>query len=220
MRLRFLGVFIFTIFLSVSAFATAQYPDKIFYDGKEYDLLSNPMELYFQKNPGRKPQTEMKSTALWRGYVASFEIKDGELLLKDVRIMVDPSTNKKDYERGWKSVLSDVVPDGKPLKIDWFAGLLVLPYGKLVNYVHMGYASTYENYILLEIAAGDFKKAKQFGHEEYSAFKDRQFEAFKKTDEYKKIVEDLKKNRNNSDEFIESFLKSFVTNYTSKFLVD
>ena len=68
--------FIVTLFLGINAFATAQYPDKIIYNGKEYDLHSNPLEEYFQKNPDKKPKATMISTALWRGYVATFEIKN------------------------------------------------------------------------------------------------------------------------------------------------
>ena len=51
---------------------TAQYPDKITYNGTEYSLNSNPLEPYFEKNPENRP--DMVSTALWRGYVGHFEI--------------------------------------------------------------------------------------------------------------------------------------------------
>lgn len=221
MKQRSFAILVVTLFLSVTAFATAQYPDKIFYEGKEYMLHSNPMEAYFARYPDKKPKSGMRSTALWRGYIASFEIKDGQVLLKDIEIMVKTPTTDKEFERGWKSVLKDVIQDSKPLKIDWFTGLLVLPEGKIVDYVHMGYGSTYEKYTLLEISAGDFKKVKSFSHEEYSAFRERQFQAFKKTDEYKNLYNEIRKrDRSNTDEFIESFLRSFITNYTSKFLVD
>lgn len=63
----------------------------------------------------------------------------------------------KDYK--WESVIEEVVPDGSILQIDWLTGILVLPYGDTMNYVHMGYRSTYSNYLLLEIKNGMRKAA-------------------------------------------------------------
>jgi hypothetical protein len=97
---------------------------------------------------------------------------------------------------------------------------LVLPHGKLVNYVHMGYASTYENYILLEIDGGNLKKEKKFNYKDYEAFKSRQFEAFKKTDQYKQLKAQLKADKTYDDEYIEQFLRIFVIDYTSKIMED
>lgn len=205
---------------AANLFATAQAPDKIIYNGKEYKLHSNPMEAYFQKFPEKKPKSEFVSSGLWRGYVATFEIAGNVLYLKDIEVMVRKSTKDKSFETDWKSVLSEVVPTGQKLKIDWLTGLLVVPYGEIVKYVHMGYGSTFENYILLEIEKGEFRRAREFDYKEYEKFRERQFEAFKKTEEYKKLVEDLKKKDGSTQEFIDSFLRSFIVNYTSKILVD
>jgi len=199
---------------SSNAFPTAQYPDKIVYKGKEYSLHSNPMEAYFEKNPSKKPQGGVISSALWRGYVATFEIADGSLLLKDVEIQVP----EKEHGYVFKSVLEKVVPSGTRLKIDWFSGLLVLPEGKIVNYVHMGYGSTYERYTLLAVEKGAFKAERNYDHKEYEIFKEKQFNVFRKSDEYKRIAADLKKNRDVDDKFIDDFLRSFITSYTSDFL--
>lgn len=218
-RFRFVLLVSVLLLSSVEIFATAQYPDKIIFKGKEYMLHSNPMEVYFAKFRDKRPKIEIRSTALWRGYVATFEVIDDALYLKDIHIQV----RKKDSEMldtEWKSAINEVFPGDKKLKIDWFTGLLVLPHGEMVNYVHMGYFSTYENYILLEIEAGNFKKSKEFDYKEYEKFRARQFEAFKKTDEYKKIFEDIRKKENANPEFIDKYLKSFIVNYTSKILVD
>jgi hypothetical protein len=122
-------------------------------------------------------------------------------------------------------------------------GLLVLPEGEIVNYVHMGYGSTYELYTLLEIDSGNLKKEIKLGYEEYEEFKDKQFEAFKKTDEYEKIKTETLCRFNNEleyfkeqdyddsfidafrsiiydDEYIESFFRQFIIDYSSKILVE
>ena len=83
----------------------------------------------------------------------------------------------------------------------------------------MGYGSTYEKYILLEIDKGDLKKEKKYNYKKYELFKDRQFEAFRKTEEYQKLKTDLKKD-GSTDEFVDSFLRSYITSYTTKILED
>jgi len=207
----------FSLFLGLNVFATAQFPDKIIYNGKEYSLHSNPLEAYFEKYPDKRPKGGIMSTALWRGYVATFEVKENQLFLKDIEIEYNDTSSAKGHQFKWRSVLKEVFPDQKDLKIDWLTGLLVISYGKLINYVHMGYGSTYENYILLEIEKGDLRKEKQFKYKEYEKFKERQFHVFKQTDEYQKLKTDLQKD-GSSDEFIDSFLKSYVTQYTTKIL--
>lgn len=210
---------VLTLFLGLNVFATAQYPDKIIYNGKEYNLNSNPLESYFEKNPDKRPKAQVMSTALWRGYVATFEVKDNQLFLKEIEIQYRDTTSKESYNYKWRSVINEVFPDQKEIKIDWLTGLLVIPHGKLVNYVHMGYGSTYKKYILLEFDNGDLKTEKKFDYKEYENFKEKQFQIFKKTEEYKKIKTDLQKD-GSSDEFIDSFLRSFITVYTSKILTE
>ena len=89
---------VLTILLAASsAFATAQAPDKIIYKGQEYSLLVNPMEAYFDMHPERRPRGRM-STALWRGYVATFQVRGERLVLKDI------------HAGAVRSALSTVVP--------------------------------------------------------------------------------------------------------------
>jgi len=218
-NMRTLLMIILTLFIGINAFATAQYPDKIIYNGKKHDLYSNPLETYFEKNPDKRPQGGIMSTALWRGYVATFKVKDNQLYLKDIEIQYRDTSSNKSHNYKWRSVIDEVFPDQKNIKIDWLTGLLVIPHGKLVNYVHMGYASTYKKYILLEINKGDLIKEKNFKYKEYEKFKERQFQVFKQTKEYKKVKTELQKN-GNADDFIDSFLRSFVTQYTSKILTE
>ena len=208
-------VLIFSFAVS-SAFATAQYPDRIIFEGKEYSLHTNPMELYFSRHPDMKPTGGVLSTALWRGYVATFEVKGKNLVLKDIEIEAYTETGNGKRDITWKSVKDTLVPTGEALQVDWFTGILVLPYGKLVNYVHMGYASTYSNYILLEIESGKLTGEKKLDARQYEDFKEKQFQAFKKTEEYSRLVSSMKKG--SSEELINSFLRDFVVDYTSRFL--
>jgi hypothetical protein len=216
---RLLLTIILTLFSGLNVFATAQFPDKINYNGKEYNLNSNPLEVYFEKNPNKRPKSEVRSSALWRGYVATFEIIDNQLFLKDIEIQYRDTTSKGSNNSNWKSVLNEVFTDQKNIQVDWYTGLLVLPQGKVVNYVHMGYGSTYQHYTILELNKGVLTQEKQFKRKAYEKFKEKQFQVFKQTEDYHKMKSDLLQ-KGNSEEFIDSFLRSYVTEYTSKILTD
>ncbi|SNR14703.1 hypothetical protein [Tenacibaculum jejuense] len=198
---------------------TAQYPDKIIYNGKEYNLNSNPLEPYFDANPKNRPT--MVSTALWRGYVGYFEIIDNQLFLTDMKTPTRVEGKNGDYKEKWTSIYKKYFPKQEKVKIEWFSGILILPYGELVKYVHQGYSSTYNKYWLIEIENGIFNEARNYNYKEFIKFKKRQFKEFKKTEEYKKLYAELKKSDyNGGKKFIQSFIKDFVINYTSKFLIE
>jgi len=190
---------------------TAQYPDKITYDGTEYNFNSNPLEPYFDKNPDKRPG--MASTALWRGYVAHFEIIENQLYVTDITRPISQKDSEGNYERKWVSIYRTIFPTSEKVKIDWYTGILILPHGKMVEYVHLGYASTYSKYWLLEVYEGNFNEARKY--------KNKEFEMFEKTEEYKKLYAEMKENDEyNDDEFIKSFISDFVINYTTKFLTE
>jgi hypothetical protein len=209
-------VIAFGFFASFQIYATAQYSDIIIYNGTKYPLNVNPLEPYFEKNPEKRPEGGVGSTALWRGYVATFEISNNKLILKDMEIEIFTG-DKGHYKTEWKSIFQEFVLDNNISEINWFTGLLVIPNGELINYIHMGYASTYENYILLEIRNGNFFKERRMNHIEYTKYKNKQFEQYKKTENYReKIKESLKEGY--SAEFAEDFLKIFEIDYTTRIL--
>jgi hypothetical protein len=61
---------------------TAQFPDRLIVGGAELDLCSLPLEDYLRRiQKLKRPPFVESSTALWRGYVATWEIRDGLLWL-------------------------------------------------------------------------------------------------------------------------------------------
>jgi hypothetical protein len=66
--------------------ATAQTPDIIALDGRQYPLLVNPLEPFFIQNPARRPRLEVRSSNNWRGYVAHFATVGNRLTLTDVKV--------------------------------------------------------------------------------------------------------------------------------------
>jgi len=215
MKTRIIAILLFAVSIS-NVLATAQFPDKLIYGGKEYSLHTNPMETYFSKHPDKKPDSGVSCTALWRGYVATFEIKEKELLLTDIEVIVVSKDEHGKSDWDFKSVKNKVMPESDRLKADWFSGILVLPHGERVKYVHMGYESTYSNYILLEIKKGELTNELSFDHKQLEEFKKQQLQAYKRTKDYRKQAEELK-SRNVTQKDIDSILGHHILNYISEF---
>lgn len=211
------------IFCCTAAFATEQEPDRIIIDGTEYMLFSNPLEEFFGQYPEKRPETTYFSTALWRSYIATYEIRDNRLCVKDIEVVTGSRREK------WKSVLYEVFPGPVRPWVNWFTGLLVVPMGKPLYGYDMGYSTVYERYMLLEIEKGVLTDERRFEAAEYEDFKRRQFEAFKQTKEYREIIAEMESEYGDDlslmkelfgDDFIESFLRDYIIGYTSKILVE
>jgi hypothetical protein len=142
--------------LTAVAYATAQVPDIISYEGKKRPLLTNPLESYFKEEGRPKFFTSpgARVTSNWRGYVANWEIADGTLYLVGLDSWICKGLGPDDCERAdLKEIFGGKFRDGK-VKADWFTGDLRMSDGELLQYVHMGYGSVYERDIILSVAAG------------------------------------------------------------------
>ena len=79
-------------------------------------------------------------------------------------------------------------PGQKEALPDWFTGHVIIPDDKLVNYIHMGYASTYEKYIILKVEKGVVTRKSAIDNAGFVTFRDAQFAAYKKTEEYRSVI--------------------------------
>ena len=198
-------------------FATNQRPDRIIYEGKEYRLEETPMWPYFDKHPGKKPRSRVGSTGLKRGYLATFEFKANDLILKDIEIYKWSKTPDERRRASLKSVKHDLVPKGEDIIVDWFTGILVLPHGEFVDHPSIGYRPAYSNYILLEIKSGKLTDQRTYSYKEYEQFREKQFRAFKKTIEYKRAVEIIE-NEELTREDPDSYIRDYIVYYTLEIL--
>lgn len=124
---------------------TAQASEVLFYEGEQVALLSNPLSDYFAQG-GVNPGFVATSSALWRGYVGTWELVNDRLYL----VGLDGT-----LESGEEASLASVFPGfNDRVFAHWFTGRLRIPQGKLLNYVHGGYASTYERDVLLTLQNG------------------------------------------------------------------
>jgi hypothetical protein len=124
---------------------TAQYTEKLRYDGGELSLCTHPLGDYFILAEIH-PNLTAPSSALWRGYVGTWEVVDGRLyLVKLVGTLAD----------GTAASVATFFPE-YPDRVfaHWYTGTLRAPQGELLKYVHQGYGSKYESDLLITVASG------------------------------------------------------------------
>jgi len=173
---------------------TAQAPDTIVLDGEERILLTNPLEPFLEKNPNVLPEPTVVSTGLWRGYVAAWQIADGRLFLRSIRIPASIGGRFRD-------VTAEVFDRERPIPAEWYSGYLVVATGKLARYEHMGYASLYRRYAVLRIDQGRVLELSKMTAREFVSFRRAQFEKFKRTTEYRELL----KQADGNEEFVFQF---------------
>jgi len=123
---------------------TAQAAEILHYKGRELDLCAEPLDLYLANND-IKFDSESISTACWRGYIGEWLIENRRLYLIGINNMDDEPI-----------ALSKIFPDNpKRVFAHWVTGELRCPEGKLLNYIHMGYASLHERDLFLEFRQGE-----------------------------------------------------------------
>lgn len=128
---------------------TAQFGENLHYDGRDMSMCTQPLDDYFALggvNPGFGQDWPLDCTALWRGYVGTWEIVDSRLYLIAIS---GKAANRVDAN------LESVFP-GFPDRVfaHWYTGTLRVPQGKILKYVHMGHESTFESDLLIAVERG------------------------------------------------------------------
>jgi hypothetical protein len=209
---------------------TWQVQDKLIYNSEIHFLEEEILEYIIGDNMDLKPNTNSISSDCWRGYVATFEIVNFELLLKNI------SMDSSDYEK--EKFLSTLFSDPNKMKLSKLNCILILYKNKLKGNYNSVSLNIYETYELLEIKNGNLNDYKLYNHEDYINFRNEQFEYFMITDEFiklkKKRIEDIEnlnieerilKNKKDSwfkyqyDEInFKKNVKDFIFFYSKKFL--
>lgn len=159
MTLKRIAPKVLSVFLLVSgAFATAQDPDVLVYNGEKKDLFSNPLEVFFESTKRKRPKFMIEpmtiSSGNWRGYIATWEIENGRLYLREIEAWLCPGQNEAGCKKvTLQSIFPGKVRDGR-VSAEWFTGELRIPDGEQLRYVHSGYASIYERDIVFDVSTG------------------------------------------------------------------
>jgi hypothetical protein len=195
--------------------ATGQEPDILIMAGQKFKLFSNPLEAYFAEFPEKRPKSSVHNTGNWRGYVAYWEIKNNKLILTDITIDISTYDDKGQHRFSDKSVLRNVFPGNDGIVADWYRGNLIIPLGAIRERVLMGYGSLYEKYTILKIINGKLALVKNMNTDGFIKFRKDQYAAFKKTAEYQKAYDELKKGETSQD-WDEKTLDQFIFEYFSE----
>ena len=169
------------------AWGTAQAPDILLLDGKEQALNTNPLSAWLQGHPDRLPRDGVHSTGNWRGYVATWEISQGRLWLRKVTVEYHLGDDAKGHSRFEDRDVTDrLFPGQRDIVAEWYSGTLIVPTGKLINYVHMGYGSTYERYTVVWVDRGEVRKSLDLSADQFTELRKERFREFQKTAEFQK----------------------------------
>lgn len=109
-------------------------------DGHERLKVLTPRELKAMQEESRKSSAFSASaliwsTACWRRYVGTWELRDKQFYLV--------------------SLMGEIALVGEePIFADWFTGVLRIPQGKQLCYVHMGFGSVHEEELHIFIEKG------------------------------------------------------------------
>jgi len=142
---------------------TAQISDTIILDGKSSRLYSTPLEGYLERTDPR-PVFSAFNTAIWRGYVARWEVFDHRLFLTGLfgrgrmvpsHLIAELPTNP--FQRAGDGArplrLADLFPEQAPLVFaQWVTERLLVPTGPRLVYV--GFQSGHATYRTIDVLEG------------------------------------------------------------------
>lgn len=116
---------------------TAQVPEELILDGERTSMafcppLPESHPRIFEPGPDEAIRV---TTACWRGYQGTWEIKDGRLYLVALRGRLQ-------------------LRPGETVLANWFSGVLRVPKGEMLQYVHMGFGSVFEQEVHIKVENG------------------------------------------------------------------
>ncbi len=119
---------------------TAQIGDRIIWQGQRKVILGElfvpPVHPLIRHGEGGR-----LSSACWRGHVATWEARDGQLLLAGIE--------------------GDLELSGGPVPATWVSGVIRVVDGELVQYQHNEYESQYTAVIEIDVACGGVNRSRR-----------------------------------------------------------
>ena len=122
---------------------TIQAADILSYNGKKTTIATEPLKPYL------KTRNDVgfiyKTTALVRGYIGRWEIKNKKLFLVSLLGFIE---NKKQVD------LNYLFPNQTEVFASWYSGDIRIPEGELLERINVGYASIFEKDRILSFEKG------------------------------------------------------------------
>ena len=122
---------------------TIQAGDILSYNGKKTTIATEPLKTYLETRSD--VSFIFKSTALVRGYIGNWKIKNKKLFLVSLVGFIK-SNEKVDLEY--------LFPNKIEVFADWFSGKIRIPEGDMLEKINLGYSSVYERDRILNFKKG------------------------------------------------------------------
>ena len=112
---------------------TIQAGDILSYNGKKTTIATEPLKIYLETRSD--VSFIYKTTALVRGYIGTWEIKNKKLFLVSLLGFIE---NKEQVD------LNYLFPNETEVFANWYSGEIRIPEGELLKKINVGYASVFE----------------------------------------------------------------------------
>jgi hypothetical protein len=122
---------------------TIQAGDILSYNGEKTTIATEPLKPYLEKRSD--VSFIFKSTALVRGYIGTWKIKNKKLYLVSLIGFIE-SNEKVDLEY--------LFPNKTEVFANWFSGDIRIPQGKLLEKINLGYESVFEKDLIFTFNEG------------------------------------------------------------------
>ena len=146
-------------FVYLSAYATGQESDVIYYRGQQWWLLARPADADSSLSAAlykNLPADRCQSTANWGGYVGYWSVRGGILVLDSIMVglvkdgeCVDTTLPDSFIQQVFKAY-----EDKGVVMARWYSGTLRLARGKMIRYAHEGWNRNYETEMELTVHNG------------------------------------------------------------------
>jgi hypothetical protein len=151
-------------FIALTANSTGQAGDILIWDNEKLQLFSNPLESYpnfsqiRNKLFGTVPLR--LSTGCVRGYIAEWQIVENTLFLTNIYDCLDQK-----IRADLNTLFPGKLKNGR-IQADWVDEVLIVPKGKCLYYINLGYKSIYETEFELTIKSGKLIAERKYDNSE------------------------------------------------------
>ncbi len=133
---------------------TAQTPERLIIDGKMHLLHQEPLYRLLTSRRMDLRNPKIYSTGNYRGYIGTWTLEQGRLLLLHVNWDGLPVAELSLPPDVLSKLLRAIPCKALPAEAYWFSGRLKVPLGRRMVYSHQGWSSWYERLRVVRIVKG------------------------------------------------------------------
>lgn len=133
---------------------TAQTPERLIIDGKMHLLQTDPLYRLRASRRMELRNPKVYCTSNYRGYIGTWALEQGRLLLLHVNWLGYPSGEVPLPPDVLSKLLRAIPCKALPAEAYWFSGRLKVPLGRCIVYRHHAWANWYERLRVVRIVKG------------------------------------------------------------------